>query len=478
MHVLLQEANLQMTNVQSRLPHSETRNPSVAAILEALSQALDITEGQPRGHAVRTCMISTRIAKQLDLSPADQESVFYASLLKDAGCSTNSARIHKVFGGDELLAKHNVKFVDWSNPLKSVAYAISNTAVGEPKLKRLGALIAMIGPPTQVMDEVTAARCFRGADIATQLGFDRGTSEAIRHLDEHWDGKGSPTHAKGDQIPILARILGLAQTLEVFVNELGLQAGLDMIRARSKRWFDPEVVQATLALENDTQLWAELAAQAKNPSKGIPPSEGAVAANEVDIDDVCKAFASIIDAKSSFTGEHSERVTQYCVAIARAQSDNPERIRTLRRSALLHDIGKLGVPNNILDKPGKLTDDEFRRVQEHPRHSYEIISCIDGFDRIANIAACHHERLDGKGYWRGLGADDLDMDMRILATADVFDALTADRPYRSAMDPVDAINLMESNSCGGLDPCCVGILRDIGPSLVSASREKSPAFVA
>jgi HD-GYP domain-containing protein (c-di-GMP phosphodiesterase class II) len=448
-------------------PSLMVQNPTLAELLEALSQALDITEGQPRGHAARTCLIAGRIARQLDLPQTSQDSLFYAALLKDAGCSTNSARIHKIFGGDDLLAKRNVKFVDWSNPIKSIGYAISNAAPEAPTLVRLKQLIGMIGPPTQVMDEVTAARCFRGADIAKQLGFGDEASDAIRHLDEHWDGKGSPTHISGEQIPLLSRILCLSQTFELFVTELGIDAGYEMLAQRQGRWFDPRLVTATSAIRDDEPFWKEHAAMVRGEAN-IQAPESAQAATEADVDEVCEAFASIVDAKSSYTAQHSWRVMKYSVALATVGVEaESERLTMLRRAALLHDIGKLGVSNSILDKPGRLTDAELYQVRIHPQYSYEILSCIRGFKRIAEVAANHHERLDGSGYWRGLAADDLDMDMRILAAADVFDALTAKRPYRDAMDPADAIKLMEKDSGVGLDATCVGALSEIGGELVS-----------
>ncbi|HSI71723.1 MAG TPA: HD domain-containing phosphohydrolase, partial [Fimbriimonas sp.] len=371
----------------------ERANPSLAEILEALSHALDITEGQPRGHAARTCLITARIGEALQLSQPERDNLFYASLIKDAGCSTNSARIHMVFGGDELLAKKNVKLVDWSNPLKSVGYAVANAEPGAPPMQRIRRMLGMIGPPTKVMDEVTAARCFRGADIAKMLGFNEQVANAIRHLDEHWDGKGSPTHMAGDEIPLLARILCLAQTLEVFVSELGPEAGFEMIRERSGRWFDPSLVQTAFALQKDEAFWSFHRSHVEGQAPSLKPPHSADSATEADVDQVCHAFASIVDAKSSFTAEHSERVTRYALEIAEDLGLDDERKTTLRRASLLHDIGKLGVPNSILDKPARLTDEEFDRVKLHPRFSYEILSRVSGFDRVAEIAASHHERL-------------------------------------------------------------------------------------
>jgi putative nucleotidyltransferase with HDIG domain len=167
----------------------------------------------------------------------------------------------------------------------------------------------------------------------------------------------------------------------------------------------------------------------------------------------------IVDAKSSFTAAHSSRVTEVAVELGMLFGFDQDRLRTLRRAALLHDIGKLGVPNSILEKPGRLDGDEYLRVQQHPRHSFEILKPIRAFHRVADIASAHHERLDGKGYWRGLTASELDLDMRILAVADVFDALSAERPYREALPLPEVFAIMDREAGTGLDASCVDALR-------------------
>jgi len=417
-----------------------------------------MTEGQPRGHAVRTCLLAQRIGADLGLSESDLTHLFYAALLKDSGCSTNAVRIQQAFGGDELENKRDVKFVDWSNFLKSAWYGLSHAERGAPAGVRLRKMLDMAKTPTGLMDEVTAARCSRGADIARQLGFDVATSDAVRHLDEHWDGRGSPSHLRGDRIPVLARILCLCQTMELFASVIGVPEAVAMVRRRKGRWFDPEVAQAAIALEHDHAFWLEMNAHGGDASPELTAPADAQAATDADVDEICLAFASIVDAKSGFTGQHSTRVTEYSVAIAARLGIGGERLKTLRRAALLHDLGKLGISNAILDKPGKLTDEEFTKVRMHPRYSHEILARIRGFERITEIASAHHERLDGRGYWRGLSAEHLDLDMRIVAAADVYDALTAKRPYRDAMPATKALSIMREDEGRAFDPVCIEAL--------------------
>ena len=432
---------------------------TIAELLASLSRALDLVEGQPQGHCLRTAKIAVRIGQALGMESGPQSDLFYASVLKDAGCSNNSARIHFLFGGDDILFKRGSKFIDWANPVEALKYGVSNTEVGNSIGLKLLRLSKNFAPPQKVMDEVTAARCNRGAMIAMSLGFSPDVAKAISQLDEHWDGRGSPSKLKRDDISPLAQILCLSQTLEVFATTYGAGAAFTMARQRIGSWFSPEVVAAAACLEGDAQFWER---QSESDTlealrSDLPESDAMHTA--ADIDQVCTAYASIIDAKSTFTGEHSTRVTKYAVEVATVLGIQGERLDTLRRAALLHDIGKLGVSNQILDKPGALNDDEFSLVKLHPKHTYEILRPITGFERLSEVAAAHHERLDGKGYWRGLSSDELDLDMRCITVADVFDALTARRPYREPM-PLDKVFCVLDDGIGtAFDPDCVAALK-------------------
>ena len=431
------------------------RQPSKAEILGALSHALDMVEGQPEGHAVRTARICLRLGQEFGLEPDSLSTLYFAAVLKDSGCSNNAVRIAKMFGGDEHLSKKAVKLVDWTNPLESVKFALQYTEVGNTIGAKLRRLAANVGPPGKVMNEVTEARCTRGAEIARMLGFDAEVADAVKYLDEHWDGKGAPYGLKGYDIPLLAQILCLGQTFEVFQIAFGTHDAYEMLRDREGKWFNPELCSAMRKFEHDQDFWSEQQDCDLADWADLLDAESAV---EADIDSICEAFALIIDAKSSFTSEHSTRVTTYAVAMARALGFEKPRIKTLQRAGLLHDIGKLGIPTTILEKPGKLDDDEFARVRSHPRLSDVILRSIPTFEAIAELASSHHERLDGKGYWRGLEGDQLSFDARILTAADVFDALTAKRPYRDAMPATEALKIMSKDEGTAFDSRCLELL--------------------
>lgn len=429
-------------------------------IMSALSYALDLTEGQPMGHAVKTCLIAMEIGKRLGLSDEQLTHLYFAALMKDAGCSTNSARVQAIFGGDDNIAKQAVKIIDWTKPLETVKYAYKYTLPGQSPLKKLARMIETARDSTATMDALTNARCNRGAQIALKLGFGSDTANAIMHLDEHWDGRGASHHLHGDEIPILARILCLSQTLEVLCTAFGRRSAFRIVHKRSGRWFDPEIVTVASSIEREDSFWQAFETDHRKAALQIPTPGAVQRATDTTIDQICDAFASIIDAKSSYTSEHSRRVTLYSMDQAEALGFDAHRTQELRRAALLHDIGKLGVPTAILDKPGKLTDEEFAVVKRHPAHTQEVLAMIRGFERITDIAAAHHERLDGRGYHRGTDESQLDVDMRIVAVADVFDALSAVRPYRGALSMPEVFEIMERDAGKALDADCIGILRD------------------
>lgn len=171
----------------------------------------------------------------------------------------------------------------------------------------------------------------------------------------------------------------------------------------------------------------------------------------LDIDAICEAFADVIDAKSPFTFRHSMGVMDAAVAIGNVLGLPAPRMQVLHRAALLHDVGKLGISNTILDKPGRLTDAEFNIIKQHPHIGAEILRRIAAFDEIAVLATEHHERLDGTGYPNRLSAPDLSVESRILAVADIYGALSEHRPYREALPTAKIISIMDTEVGAHLD---------------------------
>ena len=231
----------------------------LSEVIGALSHALDITEGQPRGHAERSCLIGMRLAEMLGLPAGERSSLFYALLLKDAGCSSNAAKVAELYGADDAEVKRDRKTTDHLQPAQSLKHLWRATSPGRP-LQKASRLRALVQHGSGGSRALTALRCERGARIARLAGLDDVTATAIRHLDEHWDGAGYPDGLAGEAISLGGRILCLAQTMEVFWQGGGPRAALDVAAERRGTWFDPALADLAARLEGDDGFWAELAA--------------------------------------------------------------------------------------------------------------------------------------------------------------------------------------------------------------------------
>jgi HD-GYP domain-containing protein (c-di-GMP phosphodiesterase class II) len=431
----------------------------LAELVSALSYALDLTEGQPAGHNVRACWIGVHVGMQLGLDRAALSDLYYTVLLKDVGCSSNAARVCQLYVTDDLAFKGKAKLLDHSAP-QFLKFLIANAGMKQSVADRFRTIVETALATGQITKELTETRCHRGADIARRMRFSNDVAMGIVDLDEKWNGKGLPEHKRGAEISILARIALLCQVVDVFYMSEGKDKAIAEVRRRSGSWFDPHVVDAFCAVAADHSFWKSLT----DPmlQQRLIEFESLRESRPVDedyLDDVAAAFAEVVDAKTPFTSGHSDRVAIFSDLIADQMDLPADRRRKLRRAALLHDIGKLGVSNTILEKEAKLTDDEWAEIKRHPGLGELILSRVAAFGDLAEVAGAHHERLDGTGYPRQLRSRDISLESRIVAVADVFDALTADRPYRKAMTVDVAIGILDQESATALDPRCVTALK-------------------
>ena len=438
-------------------------NPAEAVqlsdVVGALSFALDITEGQPVGHSLRCCWIGMHLGMRIGLSPAELSDLYYTLLLKDIGCSSNAARICSLYLADDLGFKGAYKFVDNRLP-EVLRFLMAHTGRSSGMIERLQAMVHIARNGGEIARELIETRCQRGAEIARMMRFSERVAGGILDLDEHWDGSGQPLGRSRHDISLFARIALLAQVVDVFFMQGGATAALAEVRSRAGRWFDPDLVASLENLAEEQHVW--VAMLSNDLPQMVMELEPRGLVREVDedyLDDIAAGFARVVDAKSPFTAGHSERVSLFADLIAEEMGYAPERRRWLRRAALLHDIGKLGVSNTVLDKNGRPSEDEWIAIKRHPELGRIILSKIAALQDTAVIAGNHHERLDGKGYPSGIGAKHIDLDTRIVTIADIFDALTADRPYRKAMTITEALELMERDLNIAIDPSCFAALQ-------------------
>jgi len=463
----------------------DSRSPSLAEIISALSFALDLTEGAVPGHALRCCLLGMRLGSELGFSDIQLADLYHALLLKDAGCSSNAARMCQIIGGgDDRRVKSGVKLEDWTRPrqpsISAVRLLWNSVLPHQGPFQKIGRMVKIALTQHSNNREMIELRCDRGASIVRKIGLSEQAALAVRALDEHWDGSGYPDRSTGTAISPLARVMAVAQHLDVFALERGPATAMQVLGQRSGRWFDPEVVKAAESLHRKGALWMQcLPSSAHTPVQSerftrfavldlAPPQIAGTSPSH--IDSICEAFADVVDAKSHFTFSHSVGVTSVASAIAGVMGLNPERKQLLHRAALLHDLGKLRVPNSILDKPGKLDADEWSIMREHPALTASILRRVKQFHELASIAGSHHEKLDGSGYPDGLRADELSLETRILTVADMYGALTEDRPYRAGYSHEQAIEIMIHEAPTRLDADCFRAL----PKAAEALSQNAP----
>ena len=346
---------------------------SLSEIISALSYALDLTEGAVHGHALRSCLLGMRIAAEAKLIPEQTGSLYFALLLKDIGCSSDASRISPP--GQEtaversesklerLKRSHKTRIAGFKLPWRN----------GVPELRPAARLADDLGigfNPGTIDREKISLRSDRGARIVRKLGVGEAAAEAVRSLDERWDGGGFPDSLTGEQIPLLSRICAVAQYLDVCSVLYGTHRALETLESCSGTWFDPELVRIAVSLHRNSALWTQC-----RPDDAEEDTRQAVL--DLDngrrhrlessrIDQICEAFADVVDAKSHFTFRHSLGVADAALGIAQDLGIPADRTQLVRRAALLHDIGKLSVSNRILDKKTGLEPEEWSAVYRHP----------------------------------------------------------------------------------------------------------------
>jgi putative nucleotidyltransferase with HDIG domain len=224
--------------------------------------------------------------------------------------------------------------------------------------------------------------------------------------------------------------------------------------------FEPKVVWALNELSDMEYIWLDLTGN--EPTDKINTDDLEI--KELDIDDIIQLvliFSHIIDFRSSFTARHSAGVAKIAEQLAQFLGFTPEECKLMLIAGYLHDLGKLAIDNDILEKPGKLNEDEFNQIRSHTYYTYQLLDTIPQLKVINEWAAYHHERIDGKGYPFHIGGNALSSGSRIMAVADVFTAITEKRPYREGMDDSHAIRILNDMvASGALDEKVVGVLID------------------
>jgi HD-GYP domain-containing protein (c-di-GMP phosphodiesterase class II) len=372
----------------------------LSELILAFSKVLDFVNPKVANHHLRVALIASAIAQELGLSRAEVNDIFLASTIHDIG----------VFSAKEKVEALEFEMTD---------------------------------------PYIHAERGFRlvgGYDLFS------GISRLIRFHHVPW-AEGAGCASMNEDIPIGGHIIHLADRVEVLIDRQKEILGqghriTGAIKSRSDKIFIPELVEVFESLAVKEFFWFDLAS---------PEIEQIIRDRDflpvVDLDmngllNVTRFFSHIIDYRSSFTSVHSAGVSSVAVMLAQMTGFSETECRLMKVAGNLHDLGKLAVPSEILEKPAKLSPEEFNIMKSHAYHSYRVLEPVAGFEVINRWGSFHHERIDGSGYPFHIAGNELPIGSRILAVADVFTAITEDRPYRKGMSGEEALKVIENMARG------------------------------
>jgi HD-GYP domain-containing protein (c-di-GMP phosphodiesterase class II) len=414
----------------------------LAELVAVLSLGTDLGLGQPMEHVLRQCLIAQRLADHLDMDEDERAVLYYTALLAYVGCHVD-AHEQARWLGDDLIAKADARFYDLEDSREGVRYLVGHLGAGRPPLERLRLGLAFLtGDGRRAVGAMFGNHSIATSRLATELGLGDAVIRSLDQTFERWDGKGL-MRLRGADCCMAARLTILADAVEVFHRTGGADAAIAAARERSGTQLDPGLVELFASVAAEVLEGLDSASTWQQVIDGEPSLDHRRLADD-ELDRALEAVADFIDLKSPHTLGHSRRVAELAAAAAARAGLPGDEVQSVRCAALLHDIGRLGVPNTIWDKPGTLTLGEWERVRLHPYLSERMIGYSPALAPLAPLAGAHHERLDGSGYQRGLSGSSLTPAMRILAAADAYAAMTEPRPHRAPHAADDARRLIRA----------------------------------
>ncbi|HET8908435.1 MAG TPA: HD domain-containing phosphohydrolase [Ktedonobacterales bacterium] len=442
----------------------------LAELVASLSLATDLGTGQPMEHALRVCRLALELASSLGLNERECGDVYYIALLRAIGCVSDAHRVAARFG-DEMLANAQISLMDTAQPGDVLNLLLRHAGEGQPALRRARMIVAALAAGPGERNQIITAHCEVAEQLARRLGMRDEVALGVTQVYERWDGKGAPGWVSGEAILQAARVVIVARDAELFYRLDGLDGATYVIRKRLGTLYDPilgehfcrQATSLLRVLDAETAWDAVLAAE-PGPPLVLTPSARETA---------MRAIADFVDLKSPYTAGHSSGVARLAASAGEQLGLAEPEITTLRQAGYVHDIGRVGVSTAIWDKPGALSISEWERVRLHPYLSERVLGRPAALTRLASIAALHHERLDGSGYYRGIPASMLSLPARVLAAADVYHALTERRPHRPAYTSDAAATQLQAEArAGRLDPSAVNaVLAAAGHRIALIKRE-------
>lgn len=406
----------------------------VAELTIALSLATDLGTGQPMEHGLRTCLLSLATAEALGLDGDTRSCVYFSALLRFLGCTSDASETALTAGGDDIAFNAAMAPMLLAQPGEGVRHLVRHLAEDLPVHRRAGRVVRAMADPGMQRRSLSG-HCEAAALLAGRLGVGESVCHALAHAYERWDGRGHPDGLSGDDVPLAIRVVTVARDVELWVRRAGWAAAAEVLSHRRDRGYDPAVVDVLLA---EGEGW--LAAMGDDVCAAVLDAEPApvLTVDPDHLDVALGAVADFADLRSPYFRGHSPGVAAVAVAAAGAAGMAASDAAVVGRAALVHDVGRVGVPGGIWDRRGPLSAEQWERVRLHPYLSERVLHRCLALRPLADLAARHHERADGSGYHRGVAGDHLDLGARLLAAADAYHAMVEDRPHRPALSPADA----------------------------------------
>lgn len=429
--------------------------------------------GYPPEQALESCLIACELARTLQLGQAQLADIYYTSLLLHVGCTAYAHEQALLAGGDDIRFRGTGSRIDFGNPREGLSGVIQLAQVGSPAT-RARSLIVMLTRGSAIDSETSRSTCEVATQMARRIGMPDRTQQALYQMFERWDGKGLPQHLVGDDIALPMRVTQVAAQAALFNRLGGADLACTVIGRRAGGMLDPAAADAFVRRGNEIlgeigalDVWQAVLDTEPRPLRFVSDPE---------LDQIARAFADAVDLKSPFMHGHSVQVAQFAEAAARVLGLDDEETTTLRRAAMFHDLGRVGVPNGIWEKPGALTLSEWEQVRLHPYHTERILARSPALTEIAKLAGLHHERQDGSGYYRQVAGSAVPLAARILAAADAYQAMTQPRPHRPAFAPEAAARQLETEVVSGrLDADVVRAVQVAAGQRSATTRPSLPA---
>ena len=419
----------------------------LAEVLAALSLGIDLGFGQPMEHVLRQCRIAMRLCDVLEVDRETRAAAYYSALLVNVGCHTDAHEQVKWFGDD--IAMKSTKYADAKNKLEEITGMLRLLGAGNPPLHRLRVGFAFAMGGYRDVEAMIAQHARLARSLAEELGLAPGVLDALAGSYERWDGHGWPGELAGAQIPLAARVIQVAEFVEVAQRTGGVEAAVAIAERGASSQFDPNVT-ACLCEDPDKVFHGLEEVGSWGAVLDEEPAFRVLTPQQ--LDDALAAIGRYVDLKTPFALGHTAALATLVsdAAVHLGLPDGEHQL--LRWAALTAGYGRLGISNAIWEKPGSLTVAEWERVRLAPQLAERMLRQSASLAPVARVVGQLRERLDGSGYPAGLSGSAIVPAARLLAAADSYQAIIEHRPHRAARSPAEAAReLRDDAGAGRLD---------------------------